>query len=65
MIESGNQIRLTEKEMNLLEKLSGSDAKSIKTKVHLRNFVNAHLVSYPGRTPEELLLRALLSNFLR
>lgn len=63
MLIANDQIRLTAKERHQLCSLTGSSADNIKTTTHLKNFVEAHLVSYPGRSPEERLLRKMLQSF--
>ena len=64
MLISDNSVRLTPKEKKNLAKLTGSDPSHIKTVKQLENFVNAHLVNYPGRSAEEQLLRRMLESFL-
>jgi hypothetical protein len=64
MLIANNQIRLSKKEHHQLKSLTGSNTANIKTTTHLSNFVNAHLVNFPGRTPEERLLRKMLESFL-
>lgn len=64
MIVSADQVRLSAEERRQLAGLSGSDPSRIRTRRQLELFVRAHLVNYPGRTPEERLLRKLLESFL-
>lgn len=64
MITHGEQIRLSATERNHLVSLTGSSVDHIRTQAQLRSFVEAHLVNYPGRWPEEILLRRLLEAFL-
>lgn len=64
MLISGNNIRLTKKESELLESLSRSSPAHIRTMKQLADFVNAHVVLYPGASPEEKMLRKLLTDFL-
>ena len=63
MVTEGENIRLTAREKRQLRGLAGSDPAYIKTKTQLKLFVDAHLVNYPGRTPEEKLLRRMLESF--
>lgn len=60
----GDHIRLTRREIKQLTALTGSDPSNLRTRTQLINFVQAHLVNYPGRTPEEKLLRVMLESFL-
>ena len=64
MLITGEQVRLTRREHKLLTGLAGSDSSGIKTRRQLEHFVHAHRVNYPGRSPEEILLRRLLESFL-
>lgn len=64
MLTTGDHIRLNRQEHKLLTSLAGSDSSGIKTRRQLEHFVRAHLVNYPGRSPEERLLRRLLESFL-
>ena len=64
MLSSGSQIRLSKSERSQLERLTGSDASHITDTKKLNDFINAHLVNYPGRTAEELTLRKILQSFL-
>jgi len=64
MITLNNQIRLSQKERKQLPTLVGSDVKHIKTPTQLNNYVGAHLMNYPGRCPEEKLMRMMLESFL-
>lgn len=59
-----DQIRLTQREIKQLAALTGSDPRNIRTRTQLTNFVQAHLVNYPSRTPEENILRVMLESFL-
>lgn len=59
-----DHIRLTRREVKQLTALTGSDPGNIRTRIQLINFVQAHLVNYPGRTPEEKLLRVMLESFI-
>lgn len=60
----GPHVRLTQREIKQLTALTGSDPKNIRTGTQLINFIQAHLVNYPGRNPEEKLLRVMLESFL-
>jgi hypothetical protein len=64
MLTIGLHIRLTPNEHKVLTGLTGSDTGHIRTRPQLEQFVRAHLVNYPGRTPEERLLRRMLELFL-
>lgn len=64
MLISGEAVRLTKNEKTQLEGLTGSNPNRINSLETLRHFVNAHLVNYPGRSAEELLLRRMLESFL-
>ncbi len=64
MLIAGESVRLTENERSFLTALSSSDPSHIKTKRQLKLFVQAHLTLYSGPSPEERLLRGLLSTFL-
>jgi len=64
MIKLGEQIRLTPKDKKILGGLTGSDPSHIKTQKQLKNFITAHQVNYPGRSPEEKLLRKMLDSYL-
>ena len=64
MFTHNNQLRLTPKEQKQLSGLTGSDPSNIKSKSQLNKFVQAHLVNFPGRSAEELLLRKMLESFL-
>ncbi len=55
-----DHIRLIWREVKQLTALTGSDPSNLRTRTQLINFVQAHLVNYPGRTPEEKLLRVML-----
>ena len=64
MLVDGDRIRLSARERKQLAGLTGSDPSYIRTRAQLASFVRAHLVSYPGRSAEELLLRRMLESFL-
>jgi len=64
MLHHNNHLRLTPKEQKQLTGLTGSDPSFIKSKSQLNQFVQSHLVNYPGRSAEEKLLRKLLESFL-
>lgn len=64
MLIHNNQLRLSSKEKKQLTGLTGSDPSFIKSKSQLNQFVQSHLVNYPGRNAEELLLRKMLEGFL-
>jgi hypothetical protein len=64
MLISGSQIRLKATERRLLVHLTRSDVSHIRTREQLELFVKAHLVNYPGRFAEEILLRQMLEKFL-
>ncbi len=64
MLIAGDSVRLTENERGFLTALSRSDPSYIKTTRQLKLFVQAHLTLYPGPSPEERMLRGLLSEFL-
>ena len=65
MLTCGDSIRLTPNEKNYLKKLSGSDATGIKTSDQLQRFVESHMDLYCSNTPDEVLLRKMLANFLK
>jgi len=64
MFRHNNQLRLTAKEQKQLNGLTGNDSSYIKTKDQLNQFINAHLVNFPGRNAEEKLLRHMLKSFI-
>ena len=64
MITSGEQVRLTKKEHQQLKGLTSTSSQHIKNRTQLENYVQAHLINYPGRNSEERLLRAMLESFL-
>lgn len=64
MLTHGEHIRLSTKEQVMIEGLTGSPSGHIKNRTQLKQYVRAHLVNYPGRNPEELLLRKMLASFL-
>lgn len=64
MIKSGENIRLTGKESDLLAALSGNDPSRIRTLTQLVTFVEAHVAHYGGPSPEERMIRTLLTDFL-
>lgn len=64
MLVQGDQIRLSRREAKQLAGLTGSDPCNIRSRAQLVSFVQAHLVNYPGRSPEEALLRRMLESFL-
>lgn len=64
MLVHGDQIRLSRREAKQLAGLTGSDPRNIHTRTQLVSFVRAHLVNYPGRSPEETLLKRMLESFL-
>ena len=61
MIRYKNQIRLSEKEKRFLILLT-DDTPDVKTVEALNGFIDLHLRKYPGRFPEEKLLRHLLES---
>ena len=61
MIRYGNRIRLSEKEKRFLTLLTG-ETPHVKTVEALNCFIDLHLGRYPGRFPEERLLRCLLES---
>lgn len=61
MLRCGKQIRLTGKEEKSLVRLT-DDIPDVKTVEALNGFVDLHLGKYPGRFPEEKLLRHLLES---
>ena len=64
MIRSGEYIRLTGKESDLLAALSGGDPSRIRTLTQLVTFVEMHMAHHGGPSPEERMIRALLADFL-
>jgi hypothetical protein len=64
MLVCGSRLRLTEAEHRLLSGLAGSDSRFITSTRQLELFVLAHRTNYPGRSPEEILLRRMLESFL-
>lgn len=62
MLRAGRSIRLTEKEIEGLMTLTGARPR-VKTIDDLNRFIDVHLRQYPGRFPEELLLRRLLESY--
>ena len=64
MFTHNNQLRLTPKEQKQLTGLTGSDSSYIKTKAQLNQFIQAHLVNFPGRSAEERLLKKMLESFI-
>ena len=64
MLTHGEHIRLTVKEQAMIEGLAGSPSSHIRNRTQLKQYVRAHLVNYPGRSPDELLLRKMLISFL-
>ena len=65
MLTLGDRIRLDARERKVLAGLAGSDPSRIRTRAQLERFVAVHLARYPGRSPEERLLRRMLESFLR
>lgn len=63
MIKLQSKIRLTPKEIKQLSGITGSNASYIKNTIQLNNYIDAHLVNYPGRTAEERLLKSMLESF--
>lgn len=64
MISCGNKIRLTTEERKQLAGLTGVDPGYLRNRYQLERFIERHTASYPGRTAEERLMRALLESFL-
>lgn len=64
MLISNDNLRLTHTEHHQLKSLTGSDTSRITTPIKLKNFVEAHLVNFPGRSSEERLLRKMLQSFI-
>lgn len=63
MLQCGNEIRLTQPEQQRLHLLTGSNLTHIKTAAALNQLIAFHVWRYPGDSPEEKLLRALLNHF--
>lgn len=59
----GDQVWLTAADRHQLETLTKSSTRHIRNRKQLTDFVEAHLVSFPGRSAEEKLLRGLLERF--
>ena len=64
MITHGNTIRLTQREMQLIEELTDSDASHIKTRPQLQKFVDIHTSGYSEQSPEESLMLILLQSVI-
>jgi hypothetical protein len=62
MIRCGNQLRLTEDEIDWLFKLTGAMPKNIRTVNELNCFVDHHIPYFEDPTPESKLLKMLLSD---
>ncbi len=63
MIRCGNKLRLTEEEIDLLFKLTGTLPRNIHTVNELNNFVDRHIPYLDDSTPESKLLKMLLSDW--
>ncbi len=62
MIRCKNQLRLTNEEIDLLFKLTGTLPKNIHTVNELNSFVDSHIPNFEDSTPESKLLKMLLSD---
>jgi len=60
----GNNVKLTQQENHLLAMLSGSNPCYIRTRKQLVTFVETHMAHYGGPSPEERMIRTLLTDFL-
>ncbi len=64
MLECGKRVRLTAKERHTLISLTGEAPPDRWMSVQaLNGWIDLHLGLYPGRFPEELLLRRILESF--
>lgn len=59
MLRSGNKIRLTEQDKEMLILLTG-ESPSVTTVAALNNFLEIQKGQFAGDTPEEILLRHLV-----
>ena len=62
MIRCGNQLRLHDVDVARLFKLTGVNAKEIRSVDELNDFVDRHLPMLEGGTPESALLKLLLAD---
>lgn len=61
MIRCGNRLRLHQKDIERLSRLTGTTPPRIHSVDELNNYVERYLNEYEGNTPEARLLEILLS----